>query len=296
MSGKLGEIESRIAATHQLDAVIAAMRGIAASRSHEARERLAGIRAAAATAGAAIGEVLAFATEGAAGGPAAGAPAVRDSAGEATCASSSARSRASSGRSTTKLVEYALRQDGGAHAYRWLLVGSRLASAAASRGLSAAWSAPMAVHPDAIPQLAVRITDALYARLAPGQRVARISVVSAQPGESRLQIAQRILIPFDFTRFRVSPRAQPPLVNVAPARLLSGLVDFYVFVQLCEALMLSFAAENEARVRAMLAARTHVQQRLNDLTQHYRAVRQEEITSEIVELSAGGEAARRAVD
>ncbi|WP_421027312.1 F0F1 ATP synthase subunit gamma [Paraburkholderia sp. A1RO-5L] len=195
-----------------------------------------------------------------------------------------------------ELVEYALRQDGGAHAYRWLLVGSRLASAAASRGLSAVWSAPMAVHPDAIPQLAVRITDALYARLAPGQRVARISVVSAQPGESRLQIAQRILIPFDFTRFRVSPRAQPPLVNVAPARLLSGLVDFYVFVQLCEALMPSFAAENEARVRAMLAARTHVQQRLNDLTQHYRAVRQEEITSEIVELSAGGEAARRAVD
>ncbi|MFX1676764.1 hypothetical protein PWR63_31730 [Paraburkholderia sp. A2WS-5] len=73
MSGKLGEIESWIAATHQLDAVIAAMRGIAASRSHEARERLAGIRAAAATAaaataataataGAAIGEVLAFAT------------------------------------------------------------------------------------------------------------------------------------------------------------------------------------------------------------------------------------------
>ncbi|MFX1699332.1 hypothetical protein [Paraburkholderia sp. A1RO-1] len=103
-----------------------------------------------------------------------------------------------------ELVEYALRQDGGAHAYRWLLVGSRLASAAASRGLSAVWSAPMAVHPDAIPQLAVRITDALYARLAPGQRVARISVVSAQPGESRLQIAQRILIPFDFTRFRVS--------------------------------------------------------------------------------------------
>ncbi|MFX1676766.1 F0F1 ATP synthase subunit gamma [Paraburkholderia sp. A2WS-5] len=67
-------------------------------------------------------------------------------------------------------------------------------------------------------------------------------------------------------------------------------------MQLCEALMPSFAAENEARVRAMLAARTHVQQRLNDLTQHYRAVRQEEITSEIVELSAGGEAARRAVD
>ncbi|MFX1768109.1 F0F1 ATP synthase subunit gamma, partial [Paraburkholderia sp. A1RI-2L] len=226
MSGKLGEIESRIAATHQLDAVIAAMRGIAASRSHEARERLAGIRAAAATAGAAIGEVLAFATEGAAGGPAAGA-------GGGDVCIVVGTEQGFVGALNDELAEHALHQDGGAHTYRWLLVGSRLASAAASRGLSAAWSAPMAAHPDAIPQLAVRITDALYARLARGQRAARISVVSAQPGESRLQIAQRTLIPFEFTRFRVSPRAQPPLVNLAPARLLSGLVDFYVFVQLC---------------------------------------------------------------
>ena len=66
MSGKLGEIEDRIAATHQLDEVIAAMRGMAAARSHEAHERLNGIRAAVATAGAAIGEVLAFAPENAA--------------------------------------------------------------------------------------------------------------------------------------------------------------------------------------------------------------------------------------
>lgn len=154
----------------------------------------------------------------------------------------------------------------------------------------------MAAHPDAIPQLAVRICDALYARLAVGNRASRVSVVSAQPGESRLCIAQCRLVPFDLAHFQVPPRAQPPLVNVAPARLLSGLVEFYVFVQLCEALMLSFAAENEARVRAMLAARANVQQRLNDLTQHYRALRQEEITSEIVELSTGGQAARHTTD
>jgi F-type H+-transporting ATPase subunit gamma len=172
-------------------------------------------------------------------------------------------------------------------------VGSRLVSAAAGRGMACAWSAPMAAHPDGIPQLAGRVTDALYARLALGQRATRVAVVSALPGESRLRIAQRTLIPFDLTRFQVPQRAQPPLVNVTPARLLTGLVEFYVFVELCEALMLAFAAENEARVRAMLAARANVQQRLNDLTQRYRALRQDEITSEIVELSTGGEAARR---
>ncbi|CAB3788980.1 ATP synthase gamma chain [Paraburkholderia caffeinitolerans] len=288
MSGRLGEIESRIAATHQLDAVIAAMRGIAASRSHEAHARLAGIRAAAQTAGAAIGEVLAFAPEGAA----AGSAAARDNASGGEVCIVIGTEQGFVGALNDELAGHALRH-GGARACRWLLVGSRLASAAASRGLACAWSAPMVAHPEAVPPLAVRMTDAVYARFAGGMHATRVSVVSAQPGESRVRIAQRTLVPFDLTRFRVPPRPQPPLVNVAPARLLSGLVEFYVFVQLCEALMLSFAAENEARVRAMLAARANVQQRLSDLTQHYRALRQEEITSEIVELSTGGQAARR---
>lgn len=292
MSGKLGEIESRIAATHQLDAVIAAMRGIAASRSHEARERLAGIRASAATAGAAIGEVLAFAPERTSVSTPTGSAGAQ--AGDDICIVVGTE-QGFAGALNDELAAHALRL-AGARACRWLLVGSRLVSAAASRGLASAWSAPMAAHPDAIPPLAVRISDALYARLAGRQHATRVSVVSALPGESRLRIEQRTLIPFDFTRFQVPARAQPPLVNVAPGRLLSGLVEFYVFVQLCEALMLSFAAENEARVRAMLAARANVQQRLGDLTQRYRALRQEEITSEIVELSAGGQAARHATD
>jgi len=57
--------------------------------------------------------------------------------------------------------------------------------------------------------------------------------------------------------------------------------------------MLSFAAENEARMRAMIAARTNVHDKLEALTGDYRRLRQEEITSEIVELSAGSIAAGR---
>jgi F-type H+-transporting ATPase subunit gamma len=288
MSGKLGEIEARIAATHQLDAVIAAMRGIAASRSHEAHARLAGIRAAAATAGAAIGEVLAFAPESAA----ASNRSAQDSGDGGDVCVVMGTEQGFVGALNDELAAHALHH-GGTGVRRWLLVGSRLVSAAAGHGMTCSWSAPMAAHPDGIPQLAVRVTDAIYARLTGGRRATRVSVVSALPGESRLRIAQRTLVPFDFTRFEVPQRAQPPLVNVAPARLITGLVEFYVFVELCEALMLSFAAENEARVRAMLAARANVQQRLNDLTQRYRALRQDEITSEIVELSAGGQAARR---
>ena len=52
--------------------------------------------------------------------------------------------------------------------------------------------------------------------------------------------------------------------------------------------MLSFAAENEARMRAMIAARSNVARKLEELVSSFRRLRQEEITGEIIELSAGG--------
>ena len=63
MSGKLGEVESRIGTVHHLEAVITAMRGSVAARSREARSRLNGIRAYAAAIGGAIGQALALAPE-----------------------------------------------------------------------------------------------------------------------------------------------------------------------------------------------------------------------------------------
>lgn len=288
MSGKLGEIEARIGATHQLEAVVGAMRGIAAARSRDAQARLAGIRACAAAAGSAIGDVLAF-------DPSSVSPGAADADDGTEVRIVIGAEQGFIGSLNDRIVDEALRRPR-AHVSHWLLVGTRLVSACAERGLAEAWSAPMAAHPAAVPRLAARVSDALYARLADGERATRVTVTYALPGESRLRVVQRTLIPFDFARFDVPQRALPPLVNVAPARILAGLVGLYVSFELCEALMLAFAAENEARVRAMLAARTNVQERLASLSQQYRAMRQDEITAEIVELTTGGEAARRAMD
>ena len=288
MSGKLGEIEARIGATHQLEAVVGAMRAIAAARSRDAHARLAGIRACAAAAGAAIGDVLAFDPSSAS------TSATKADDGAEVCIVIGAE-QGFVGGLNDRIAGEALRRPP-ACSRHWLLVGTRLASACAERGMGEAWSVSMAAHPAAVPHLAARVSDALYARLADGERATRVTLTHALPGESRLRIVQRTLIPFDFARFDVTPRPLPPLVNVAPARLLSGLVGLYVSFELCEALILAFAAENEARVRAMLAARTNVRQRLDALSQQYRAMRQDEITSEIVELTTGREAAQRTRD
>jgi F-type H+-transporting ATPase subunit gamma len=56
---------------------------------------------------------------------------------------------------------------------------------------------------------------------------------------------------------------------------------------LCEEVMLSFAAENEARMEAMIAARSNVVRKLDELVASFRRLRQEEITGEIIELLVG---------
>ena len=59
-----------------------------------------------------------------------------------------------------------------------------------------------------------------------------------------------------------------------------------VYAERCAAVMLSFAAENEARMTAMIAC-GNVARKLDELARSFRRLRREEITDEIVELSAG---------
>ena len=63
-----------------------------------------------------------------------------------------------------------------------------------------------------------------------------------------------------------------------------------MYAERCEAPRVSLAAKNEARMRAMNAAKTNVAKMLDELIARSRQLRQEEITNEIIEL--GGRRAR----
>jgi F-type H+-transporting ATPase subunit gamma len=153
----------------------------------------------------------------------------------------------------------------------------------------------MVAHAEEVPLLASRITDAPYSRLEKGQAT-RVTVVHAAPAPSAtIEIVERALLPFDFARFKVTPRAVPPITTRPPQQLLAELAEEYVYAQLCEEVMLSFAAENEARMRAMIAARSNVSRKLDELVGSFHRLRQEEITGEIIELSAGSISAADAV-
>ena len=103
----------------------------------------------------------------------------------------------------------------------------------------------------------------------------------------------RLLLPFDFRRFAVQVSGQPPLITLAPSTLLARLAEEYVFAELCEAALAAFAAENEARVATLLAAKNNLEHMHSDLQALEQQIRQDEITAEVVELASGAEARGR---
>lgn len=277
MTERLSDVMARIGSVRQLSSVIGAMRGIAATRAREARVRLDGVRAYARTVGAAIGQALALMDEPA------GAP--RDGQGGqliiALCAE-----QGFAGMFNRRVLDAAERlvKSAGPQPPELMVLGARGQTAARERGLKIGWSASMIAHVDEAAALADRVTEQLYARLDEG-RATRVSLAHATPSPSgEVQVVEHTLAPFDFARFPRAQNPSPPLISLPPGLLLAELAEEYVFAELTEAVTLSLAAENEARMRAMTAAKTNVSKMLDELVGRSRQLRQEEITNEIIEL------------
>jgi F-type H+-transporting ATPase subunit gamma len=283
MTERLSDVTGRITSVRQLSAVITAMRGIAAARSREARSRLDGIRAYASTVAEAIGVALAVLPEPFPAAPP--APAGDGHAVVALCAE-----QGFAGAFNEHVLDASVRLlSAGGSAADLLLVGDRGLMVAGERGIAVAWSTPMIAHAAQAPVLADRISSELYRRIAAG-RATRVSMVHTLPGGAAAgEVAIRELVPFDFTRFPPARAAVAPLISLPAPTLLARLAEEYVFAELCEAVTLSFAAENEARMRAMIAAKRNVSGTLDTLLARSRQLRQEEITSEIIELASGAE-------
>jgi F-type H+-transporting ATPase subunit gamma len=279
MSDRLADVSARIATTRQIGSVIGALRASAAARSREARERLAGIQAYAQTIAGAIGEALALLP---AGQSSSAAPPFAGAAPATLCIVLCAE-QGFAGNFNERVLDAA---DAMPARVRFL-VGDRGLTVQRMRGAEPDWSAPMIAHPDQVPVLAGRIADALYARLGDAA-VARVALVYAAPLAASFSVMRRWLLPFDYARFPAAARRFPPRIDLPPRELAARLALEYVFAELCEALLLSFAAENQARVQAMIAAHANVQHKRDALEAEFRRVRQEGITAEVVELSASG--------
>jgi len=178
---RLSDVMTRIGSVRQLSAVIGAMRGIAAARAREARERVEGVRAYARTVGAAIGQALAF-VERAAGAPSDGKDGHLII---ALCAE-----QGFAGPFNRRVLDVAERLMSSARpgASELLLLGGRGLVTAEERGLEVGWSASMVAHVDEAAALADRVTEQLYARLEQGTAT-RVTLAHASSACSRRSIS-----------------------------------------------------------------------------------------------------------
>ncbi|NKC33601.1 F0F1 ATP synthase subunit gamma [Falsiroseomonas selenitidurans] len=277
MTERLGDISARIEGIRQLGAVVNAMRGIAAARARQARDQLAAVDSYAASIAGAISEALALA-------PAAPTVATPGRALVVFCAE-----QGFAGAFSERVLE-SVGADLAASTV--LLVGTRGESVAAERGVALGWHAAMPAHSSGVPKLADRIASAIYDRIARGD-IGSVEVVFSLWEASRgTHVERQRLLPFDATGMPPPRAGAAPLIYLPPQVLLGDLTADFLHAQLCRAALHAFAAENEARMAAMAAARGQIERRLGTLQGQQRRVRQEEITAEIIELAAGETAGR----
>jgi F-type H+-transporting ATPase subunit gamma len=275
MTERLADITRRIQGVHQLNAVVGAMRAIAATRAQQSRSQLAGIRAYSETIALAIAQALRLMSNGA-------TPGRHRNARRGLilfCAE-----QGFAGAFSERVLDAAGNDAANAAVF---LIGSRGARIATERGLRIAWHAPMASHVDGVKLLAVRLADALYDAVPDGGLQEIEMIFPTWIGGEGLAVERHSLLPLDPARFVALPRGDAPLITLPAGELVERLADEYVYAALCDAAMRAFAAENEARIAAMARARRNIDTMLETLTARERQVRQDEITAEVVELASG---------
>lgn len=274
----LEAIKERIGNIEQIEGVIVAMRAMAAAHAQEARRHLRAIRQHEETVARAVADAMALV-------PASELISIPYHGHVTHLQIVVGAAQGFSGSYNEKIVSGVLDNADENETGRFMLVGQRCASEFAERGHAADWSANMVAHAADVPSLASNLVDALFVRLDSGE-VQRVSVVYSDPATPGSTLVVRQLMPFDFARIeRVQPEIEPE-TTIDPHLLIARLVEEYVFTEICEALMLGFAAENDARMNAMTRARSNVKRIAQDLQRRFHQARQEETTTEIIELSA----------
>jgi F-type H+-transporting ATPase subunit gamma len=171
-----------------------------------------------------------------------------------------------------------------------IVVGSRGGQISRERGLKPDLVLPMATHCAGVTGAARRIATEVYRMLSDG-RIAGLEVVYARHAQSDFSSIERHrLLPLEMPVVERRSWAVPPLINLGPRSLFDDIVGEYFFAALENAAMQSFFSENSTRFRTMEAAHQNIENKTEELTKLARRVRQEAVTTEILDLISGAEA------
>lgn len=179
---------------------------------------------------------------------------------------------------------------------RLIVIGRRLQGVAEERALAVATALPMTAHVSGVPLLARKIAEcigaATHVRLVSVTRNVPEALPSGQAGqgvEARQGVQARQVLPIELPTLgaHTSP---PPLHQLEIKELLTELAGEYLLLEISRTLIEALAEENRVRLNVMTAAARNISDKLDDLRQTERTLRQETITTELLDVVVGAEA------
>ena len=272
---ELPRLKARIASLQELRDLMRAMRALAASHVQEAQGALAGIRGYVDVIEDAIAEGVALlpATDGQ-------SRAIKPTTSSVLIVICS--EHGFTGGFNNLLLDRAEKQSRSEQQLG--IIGRRGAMLAEERGLTVAWSFPMATHVGGV----LGVTSRIAERLA-DVSAAEMVFASYRKGGHFTAEAKSVL-PLDPALLAKSRRRSRPLHQLDPYKLLQRLAGEYLFAEITHAAMESLASENGARLQVMEAADHNIGDKLDTLRRQEHALRQNAITSEMLDVVIGAEA------
>ena len=165
-----------------------------------------------------------------------------------------------------------------------IVIGTRGAALATEHGNTPLHSYPMATHVGGVLTVTRQIAEHLT-----GAGSATVIFGSYLQG-GNFDIEVRPILPLDPALMVGSKRRSPPIHHLSRDLLLDRLAAEYLFGEVTHAVMESLASENGARLRAMETADHNIGDRLEHLSSSAHVLRQEAITSELLDVVVGSEA------
>jgi len=277
----LQQLEKQIATIDGLRDVIHSMRSLAATYLRRAEERLSGLRAYADTVGRGIEDCL-FGREIALPEPEAGGAAILVFFSE----------QGLCGRFNEVIADAAAERAKKVGARRFIVVGKRGPALIRREKLEVIAEMPSTTSPDGddiVIHSIARTVVGLREREAFGE-LYLLHARYLSPG--RIEPAFERVLPLDLSQWRDpdAPRRTQPHLALSRLDLLRELVGEYTFISLFRAMTESLAGEHGMRLQSMEAARGNIDDALEELQLQSRIQRQNEITSELLDVVSGAAA------
>jgi F-type H+-transporting ATPase subunit gamma len=275
------QIEKQIQTIEGLRDIIHSMRSLAATYLSRAEERLEGVRAYADTIGRAIEDCL-FGRE-------VRLP-EREARGTAILVFFSEQGLC--GRFNEVMAEAAANHARTVEAPQFIVVGKRGPALLKREELPILAELPSTTSPDGVDAVIHEIVRTVL-ELHKGNAFAQLFLLYARylsPGKIE-PVFERVL-PLDVAQWRDAERARsaPPHLALRRVQLLWELLEEYAFISLYRAFTESLAGENGMRLQSMEAAKTNIDDTLDNLQLRARIQRQNDITEELLDVVSGAEA------